>query len=1559
MSGRFISFQSVEYEASMTSRTKLQIFEVKVEEALEKAMNYNFDGVEIEKMSPNDSTDPTRIDDLIEKIATAEEEIITENGTSISASNIHDSAVIDGSVVEQLFGQKPTDELSGGTVHNTLLSAHPLPANDDITTPLNSISLKNNSTSRLYWNTTALSALWATGGAFIAHHLAPEGLSSLANIITFITSPTGFAVAAGTAIPILMSWGFAQLTKHSNELRNIAILITNAAQHLNNDSQNLSEKQAIVIGQTIRKEVATINEEIEHILGRAIELEAIVQGEVRSLEHAYSENETRIHTLVKELSNERIAILNHANRVQSTIKGTQEQLSDEFNLVTSQIATNVDSLVQTLSQTLQQQGEDLIAKLSQIGDGVTNQLVEKFNATTEQMQQKNEDFFHALGRNFDSFSEHFNNNEKQLERTFNETAVRAEMHITEIATHIQTATDQTLSRIDDKFKILNQTIIDRHNESLQDFDEKIIQLDKQADKISSQFDNITSEAIEAFENRLATVDLSLREHSDSIIEAFICRSQAIEDNAQKLELFLEAHTSQINANLEETTANIASTFTRGHDDILIAVDESKKLLREEITHIDNMIVDVIKERSQEFKVQFADQRDMMSEMLSNEKDKIANTLQDQIETLTQSVSTIEKTLIDNVQIIDLHAENHVANVIHCVDKLQETITQSCETTKDALEKHARNIDIRADALRDSLAINSFSLNEVLANQVNALEERMEELHNLIAKSDIHVNVVLKQQMDLVESAIVDNNKAITETVQNHIKNLEDHTEILRDTLSHSNGVLFESLEMRMGSFDEDLENRARQIFEHASMLEETLSQKLSQVCETIQLQTSVLEENSDSLKTSIMLNNEHQKDVQNALDASVDHMRVTLENSVNTITDSLQDKIIQASDIISSTGEQMLSSLHDKTDKVQEKLSNFSHELTSIIADQVEKSENSILSTGHKFISSVSDVAEKAENMILESGNRIVSNIEQTIQDTSQNAQALFSEVVNTSTTAIEQLLTERSGILYNSIQELENNLEYRLTNISNSLETTSNQTAAQISGHVEQLAELTDHLNQVVQHTAESLNNLTQHVGEQLSLSAEESEKRIFAQNQSLVDIITQTSSETIQTMTAAKEDLINNISSILQQLNLSICNIHENSDALMSTVQNIDGQFNETANNFFQNTNQVAEYLSDANQELSNNMEILQKFVRNTFEKISNVTNNFGEHAKTLSEVINTLEKSENVLDATLTKRQNALSTLSNSLIAKSDEVNQLIEHYENVLNLAFERTDENTRNSTQLLQQTLNQIINEATTCFSGAAEDIRRSANEIRLELSKVNNDVNDTIQKLPEKINGTTDTIRYTLDEKVTKLKDLANVVQSDNNKKKENQLTSEPLISLTPNKDNDTSSNLIKRIVPSASILQKDQNKINQNKWVSDLLARASSAEISREEMGNNSTLSQVKTEARLMNTSLHSLAASIIKSINHDAIVELWNHYKRGQNNIVTERLYTKSGQIIFEKIKQKYMSDPHFKYAVNQYIIDFEKVLRDVSRNTKDMNSARHYLTSDSGKVYTILAHASGRIK
>ena len=90
-----------------------------------------------------------------------------------------------------------------------------------------------------------------------------------------------------------------------------------------------------------------------------------------------------------------------------------------------------------------------------------------------------------------------------------------------------------------------------------------------------------------------------------------------------------------------------------------------------------------------------------------------------------------------------------------------------------------------------------------------------------------------------------------------------------------------------------------------------------------------------------------------------------------------------------------------------------------------------------------------------------------------------------------------------------------------------------------------------------------------------------------------------------------------------------------------------------------------------------------------------------------------------------------------------------------------------------------------------------------------------------------------------------------------------------------------------------------------------------------------------------------------------MWTRYRRGERDVFSRRLYTLKGQQTFDDIRRKYQNDAEFRAAVDRYCEDFEKLLKDIARNDRENVMTQTYLTSDTGKVYTMLAHASGRLR
>ena len=167
-----------------------------------------------------------------------------------------------------------------------------------------------------------------------------------------------------------------------------------------------------------------------------------------------------------------------------------------------------------------------------------------------------------------------------------------------------------------------------------------------------------------------------------------------------------------------------------------------------------------------------------------------------------------------------------------------------------------------------------------------------------------------------------------------------------------------------------------------------------------------------------------------------------------------------------------------------------------------------------------------------------------------------------------------------------------------------------------------------------------------------------------------------------------------------------------------------------------------------------------------------------------------------------------------------------------------------------------------------------------------------------------------------------------------------------------------KRVYQVGTSWQEHLAAASRTGWLTDLLSRASRDDSEPErDIAREPPRASEERSPRHSIESLDSLSVDITRMIDHDATADLWDRYKRGERNVFTRRLYTLQGQQAFDEIRKKYRADREFKQTVDRYIGEFEHLLDEVARDDRGQVVARTYLTSETGKVYTMLAHAAGR--
>ena len=339
-------------------------------------------------------------------------------------------------------------------------------------------------------------------------------------------------------------------------------------------------------------------------------------------------------------------------------------------------------------------------------------------------------------------------------------------------------------------------------------------------------------------------------------------------------------------------------------------------------------------------------------------------------------------------------------------------------------------------------------------------------------------------------------------------------------------------------------------------------------------------------------------------------------------------------------------------------------------------------------------------------------------------------------------------------------------------------------------------------------------------------------------------------------------------------------------------------------------------------------------------------------LTDARDLLNSAQSTLAATLDDRQTALETLASGLVKKSEEIERVMRSFEGVVGKALEGAEGRTKTSTEQMRTAISEVVESATKRFADATDEIRKTAGTIRTELDQTRAELKKGVMQLPEETKESTSAMRKAVSEQIKALKELSEIVSKSGRTFDVSPARIERQAAPAPRPAAPVAAPQAATQLRGSLADPAPQGQAGGS-WVGALLRGAS-----KDEAGAPKAVQPQRSPLQMVE-SLNSLSVDIARAIDHEASVELWDRYRKGERNVFTRRLYTLKGQQTFDDIRRKYQNDGEFRGAVDRYCQDFEKLLADVAKNDRDNMMSQTYLTSDTGKVYTMLAHASGRLK
>jgi len=449
----------------------------------------------------------------------------------------------------------------------------------------------------------------------------------------------------------------------------------------------------------------------------------------------------------------------------------------------------------------------------------------------------------------------------------------------------------------------------------------------------------------------------------------------------------------------------------------------------------------------------------------------------------------------------------------------------------------------------------------------------------------------------------------------------------------------------------------------------------------------------------------------------------------------------------------------------------------------------------------------------------------------------------------------------------------------------------------------------------------------------------------------------------------------------------------------------------------NDVTSQNGTATQALEDQLSIFNEKTAKALEDLGALSTEFNAHGRALMEAAAVVEQSNRSATTSIADRKTTLESLVTTIDLRTADLDQRLSRFTRLLDESLAAAEERARDIARVVAETAGagsaaitrqfeavrvaseeehrQTIDamhdiyrttteEADSMFKQSAEkfanlvsSMKQMAAEMHKELESTRNELRRGVLEMPQEAAESTAQMRKVIVDQIEALAELNRIVAQHGRGldvvgqvRPSVQRQDEPLLAAIGNRnevrmrDAGSASTLPppdlgtpssrRTETPPVSPATSDQGR---DGWLSDLLNRADTGGAGRETARVRPPQPQPQAQTGGGNP-LESLSLDIGRLMDRNLAADMWDRYQRGESKVFSKRLYTPAGQKAFDEVARKYRGDRAFKQTVDRYIAEFERLLDDVAREDRNPQTLRGHLTSETGLVYTLLAHAAGRL-
>jgi hypothetical protein len=900
----------------------------------------------------------------------------------------------------------------------------------------------------------------------------------------------------------------------------------------------------------------------------------------------------------------------------------------------------------------------------------------------------------------------------------------------------------------------------------------------------------------------------------------------------------------------------------------------------------------------------------LADLLSNHADGM-------VRSLSGATEILGETLHEKAGLVERHLDGGTARISGLFESHSRGLSSDLERMAGTIESTLRS---QTEALEASLVERGLSLADLLSSRIaqtnEAFEIASESLGSLITDRTREASTGLRGEIEELGTTLMQHAASATEQLAHSgrdvVQAIATQGTRVNEALAANAMKLAETVTERTAGLSDKFEVFERVFVDKTDSLENAVTARSAAITETLQARTG---------------------EVTSTLESLLGRIETGLDNRAKTLGDTLALRTLEFSRIVGDSGAQLLGSLENKVES-------FSSKVVAPLAGHIAEIE-----------ARADGAATRITSALDQSGGAIMTraeSVERALTTLGQDISSGLGSKTDEAIARIAERLEQSSGAIVLRAGEVERSLTALSRDVGTELIAKADDLARRVTASLGEL-------NAVIEAgTANSLGGMAE-ANDKLKNEVGDLLGRLNEANQSLSGIVG-TATANLGDVERRMADRVRGLESTLAAI---LSASREGSDVLAAKVEAIRAASSD-----------VLGHGETISRDLETRTTALQTLASELGSTQTQVNRLLAERQDAFESLTGTLQSRVEDVDSLLRSFTALVDDQLTSAQAKARETSALVhetaESAAAAIGTQFERvrieSGKERERTAASLRSAYEQANTEMSTLFQRSLEGFSATAGQFRQATQEVLRDLDTTRAALqsggleiPREASEAAANLKRVVTDQVRALTELSTIVAQSGpalDVAQPHRIEQEPPRAASAYRPAPETAPRFETRNPRPAAPASPTPRPPGTSWLSGLLERASGDEPQAQPRARQpESISASRIE------SLDSLSVDIARMIDHEAAVELWERYRKGERNVFTRRLYTIQGQEAYDDVRRRYRRDDEFRKTVDAYVDQFERLLGEVAGDDRDSMVARTYLTSETGKVYTMLAHAAGR--